>query len=94
MFRLLIFFVLLGFVILLILAITNIVKNMSLKKGQNSPDEFGIEEIEHMIDSIKLKIVKSEMDAYSGIEGAEKEVQYWKDQLEQTQKLKERTKNL
>jgi hypothetical protein len=30
----------------------------------------------------------------SGIEGAEKELQYWKDQLAQTQLLKEKTKNL
>ncbi len=94
MFRLLIFFILLGFVILLILAITNIIKNMSLKKDQNKLDKLGVEEIEHIIDSIKTKIIKAEIDSYSGIEGAEKEVQYWKDQLEQTQKLKERTKNL
>ena len=94
MFRLLIFFVLLGFVILLILAITNIIKNMSFKKNQDKLDRLGVEEIEHIIDSIKIKITKAEIDSYSGIEGAEKEVRYWKDQLEQTQKLKERTKNL
>ena len=93
MFRLLIFFVLLGFVILLTIAIINIIKNMS-NKNQTKTDKFGVEEIEHIIDSIKVKITKSEIDAHSGIEGAEKEVQYWKDQLEQTQKLKERTKNL
>ena len=93
MFRLLIFFVLLGFVILLTIAIINIIKNIS-NKNQTKTDKFGVEEIEHIIDSIKVKITKSEIDAHSGIEGAEKEVQYWKDQLEQTQKLKERTKNL
>lgn len=94
MFRLLIFFVLVGFVILLILAIVNIIKNMSMKKDQSKLDRLGLEEIEYVIDSIKVKITRAEMDANSGIEGAEKEVQYWKDQLEQTQKLKERTKNL
>lgn len=94
MFRLLIFFVLVGFVILLILAIVNIIKNMSMKKEQSKLDRLGLEEIEYVIDSIKVKITRAEMDANSGIEGAEKEVQYWKDQLEQTQKLKERTKNL
>jgi hypothetical protein len=94
MFRLLIFFVLLGFVILLTISIINIIKNMSTNKNQTKNDKFGVEEIEHIIDSIKFKITKAEMDSHSGIEGAEKEVQYWKDQLEQTQKLKERTKNL
>ncbi len=93
MFRLLIFFVLLGFVILLILSITNIVKNMT-NNDQNNFDKLGVDEIEYIIDSIKIKITRAEMDAHSGIEGAEKEVQYWKDQLEQTKKLKERTKNL
>lgn len=94
MFRLLIFFVIILFVILLIVAIANILKTMSLKKREENYTSSMTDDIEYLIERIRLKIIKAETDAASGIEGAEKEIQYWKEELEKTKKLKERTKNL
>jgi hypothetical protein len=91
MFRLLIFFIILGFLILGIYAGAQIIKSI---KPTQRPKPTTAEDIEELITKIKIKITQADLDQMSGIEGAEKELQYWKDQLAQTQELKEKTKNL
>jgi hypothetical protein len=88
MFRLLIFFIILGLIILTVYAGFKIIKSFKIPKPTTT------EEIEFLIEKIKIKIMRAELDQMSGIEGAEKDLQYWKDQLTQTQKLKEKTNNL
>ena len=90
MFRLLIFFIILGFIILGIYAIIKIITSM----GKPKPKPTTTEDIKDLITKIKIKITQADLDQMSGIEGAEKDLQYWKDQLAQTQSLKEKTKNL
>jgi hypothetical protein len=48
----------------------------------------------HRQNDIKIKILRSEINQRSGIEGAERDLTYWKDQLNITEQLKEKTKNL
>lgn len=62
--------------------------------GRHLKHKTTTDEIEDLITKIKIKITQADLDQMSGIEGAEKELQYWKDQLAQTQLLKEKTKNL
>ncbi len=92
MFKTLMFCVVLGFVGLLTLAVYNILKQANHR--QKEKPKTTTDEIEDLITKIKIKITQADLDQMSGIEGAEKELQYWKDQLSQTQQLKEKTKNL
>lgn len=92
MFKTLMVFVVLGFIGLLIFSAYQVVKQLSDKPKEKK--KTTTDEIEDLITKIKIKITQADLDQMSGIEGAEKDLQYWKDQLEQTQLLKEKTKNL
>ena len=92
MFKTLMVFVVLGFIGLLIFSAYQVVKQLSDKPKESK--KTTTDEIEDLITKIKIKITQADLDQMSGIEGAEKELQYWKDQLAQTQLLKEKTKNL
>ena len=92
MFKTLMVFVVLGFIGLLIFSAYQVVKQLSDKPKEQK--KTTTDEIEDLITKIKIKITQADLDQMSGIEGAEKELQYWKDQLAQTQLLKEKTKNL
>ena len=92
MFKTLMVFVVLGFIGLLIFSAYQVVKQLSDKPKE--PVKTTTDEIEDLITKIKIKITQADLEQMSGIEGAEKELQYWKDQLAQTQLLKEKTKNL
>lgn len=89
MFKTLMTCIILGFVGLLVFACYQVITDLYSKESKTTTDE-----IEDLITKIKIKITQADLDQMSGIEGAEKELQYWKDQLAQTQLLKEKTKNL
>ena len=91
MFRLLIFFIILGLIIVAVYAGIKIVQ--SLKQTETKKPTTA-EDVEHLIDMIKLKITRAELSASEGIEGAEKDLEYWKNQLEEVNKLKQKTSNL
>jgi hypothetical protein len=84
--------IILGFVGLFIFALYKIIGQF--QDGKKEPKKTTTDEIEELIAKIKIKIIQADLDQTSGIDGAEKELQYWKDQLAQTQQLKEKTKNL
>lgn len=92
MFKTLIFLIILGFIILLVYSGIKIMNSLQLKKGESSNNTH--EDIENLINDIKIKILRSEINQRSGIEGAERDLTYWKDQLKITEQLKEKTKNL
>ena len=91
MFKTLMVCIVLVFVGLLVFAGYQVLKQWG-RPGQKP--KTTTDEIEDLITKIKIKITQADLDQMSGIEGAEKELQYWKDQLAQTQLLKEKTKNL
>lgn len=92
MFKTLIFLIILGFIILLVYSGIKIMSSLQLKKEPSNNTSH--EDIENLINDIKIKILRSEINQRSGIEGAERELTYWKDQLNITEQLKEKTKNL
>lgn len=83
-------FIVLGFICLLVFSAYKLIEQLPKKATSKTTTD----EIEDLITKIKIKITQADLDQMSGIEGAEKELQYWKDQLAQTQLLKEKTKNL
>jgi hypothetical protein len=93
MFKTLIFLIILGFVILLIYSGIKIMSSLQLKNNNSSKDNTP-DDIETLINEIKIKILRSEINQRTGIEGAERDLTYWKDQLKITEQLKEKTKNL
>jgi hypothetical protein len=92
MFKTLIFLIILGFIILLVYSGIKIMSSLQLKKEPSNNTSH--EDIENLINDIKIKILRSELNQRNGIEGAERELTYWKDQLNITEQLKEKTKNL
>ena len=90
MFRLLIFFVILGLITVTVYAGFKILESCK----QNDKKQTTSEEVEHLIEVIKLKITRAEINASEGIEGAEKDLQHWKEELEKVKQIKEKTKNL
>lgn len=92
MFKTLIFLIILGFIILLVYSGIKIMSSLQLKKEPSNNTSH--EDIENLINDIKIKILRSEINQRSGIEGAERDLTYWKDQLKTTEQLKEKTKNL
>jgi|NOAtaT_7_FD_contig_123_20062_length_3424_multi_6_in_0_out_0_5 hypothetical protein len=90
MFRLLIFFVILGLITVTVYAGFKILESFK----QNDKKQTTSEEVEHLIEVIKLKITRAEINASEGIEGAEKDLQHWKEELEKVKQIKEKTKNL
>jgi len=93
MFKTLIFLIILCFIILLVYSGIKIMSSLQLKKEEPS-NNTSHEDIESLINDIKIKILRSEINQRSGIEGAERDLTYWKDQLKITEQLKEKTKNL
>jgi beta-lactamase regulating signal transducer with metallopeptidase domain len=92
MFKTLMVCIVIGFIGLLAVALYKIFEQFEYRSKE--PPKTTADEIEELITKIKVKITQADLDQLSGIDGAEKELQYWKDQLAQTQQLKEKTRNL
>jgi predicted PurR-regulated permease PerM len=86
MFKLLMFFIILGFAILLGGSIYHFTKNFN-KNNQK-------DDLDSLIKGLKEEIEKSEQKARNGQKNAEAELLLFKEKLKKAEDLKEKTKNL
>ena len=91
MFRILIFLIIVALFILFVFSLSQLFKKSEVLKDDKKTTS---EEIESLINDVKVKILRAELDQLNGIEGATKEIENLKTQLTKIQELKEKTKNL
>lgn len=91
MFKLLMTFVLMGFGILLVYAIYNIIQSKFPDKDLRKKKESSIDSL---IKELKIAIALAEVRANNGQKEAEAELLQYKEELKKAEELKEKTKNL
>jgi len=90
MFKLLMFFIILGLVIIFSISIFRIFKQ-DLKYAKNEQDDF---DIDSSIIRLKEAIKKAETRAKNGSANAEADLILYREKLKEAEELKEKTKNL
>ena len=91
MFKLLMTFVLMGFGMLLVYAIYNILQSKFPDKDLRTKEESSIDSL---IKELKIAIALAEVRASNGQKEAEAELLQYKADLKKAEELKEKTKNL
>lgn len=89
MFKTLFFFVILGFIFLLCWSIFKIVKSETSSVTSNPSDE-----LDALINDLKLKIELAEQKSALGVEEAKLQLEDYKEKLKKAQNLKEKFKTI
>jgi predicted negative regulator of RcsB-dependent stress response len=90
MFKTLFFFVILGFIFLFCWSVYNIVKS----KNSNSTVAKPSDELDALINDLKLKIELAEQKSALGVEEAKLQLEDYKEKLKKAQTLKEKFKTI